>query len=284
MVEYCSYEVAVQWLRTKPEYAELVELAYLGVDNYQAAQQFSQSEEFQETLKYLKLESRPLKILDLGCGNGIAAYSFAQFGHQVTAVDPDLSEDVGLGAAARLKEKIKTGFLTLQQSYAEALPFSDHLFDRVYARQALHHFSDLEAGLRECARVLKPGGLFFAVREHVVSDEAQLEQFLANHVLHQKHGGENAYPVSRYCAALEQAGFQIKHNLWHFDTVINHYPTVNATIDQWFKIALTQKLKIHPRLATKLIKISLLNNQYRRYISRQYNVPGRVHSFLCIKS
>lgn len=278
-----SYEQAVQWLRQQPDYQELVRLAYLQADTLEAAQLFEQSEEWQETIHYLQLNDGPLTVLDVGCGNGIVSYCFARLGHRAIAVDPDLSDDVGLGATQRLAARCDLTEITTQQAFAEALPFATHQFDRVYCRQALHHFGDLDRGLAECARVLKPGGLFFAVREHVVSDRAQHQQFLHNHVLHQRHGGENAYPVERYHQGLQQAGFTIKACFGHFDTVINHYPTPRAEVEDWFMQALTQKLKVPAQISRHIVRMPWFNQQYRRHISRAYTVPGRLYSFLCSK-
>ena len=142
---FSTYEQSVKWMRSQQEHFELVKLCYLDEDNFAAAKRFTSSEEFMEVLALLKLNKAKtkLKILDLGCGNGIASYAFASLGYDVSAVDPDLSEDVGLGATARLASIVNSGSITTLQSFAESLPFPDSTFDIIYARQALHHFSNL---------------------------------------------------------------------------------------------------------------------------------------------
>ena len=54
----------------------------------------------------------------------------------------------------------------------------------------------------EMHRVLKPGGIFIAAREHVISKEADLEKFLEQHPLHHLYGGEHAFLLERYIEAL----------------------------------------------------------------------------------
>lgn len=278
-----NYEESVRWMRSQPEQSELVKLCYLDEDSLAAAKRFSLSEEFSEVIELLGLNqlSQKLKILDIGCGSGIASYSFACLGHDVSAVDPDTSEDVGLGATAKLASLVSNGSIKTFQSFAESLPFSDATFDIIYARQALHHFSDLRKGLAECSRVLKPKGFLIAAREHVVNDEQQLNTFLENHLLHKLHGGENAYPLEDYISALEKAGLTVRKCFAPFDTAINHFPTSNAQVKGWFLQALEKKLG--NATATVLVKFSFLESLYRYRLSHSCNSPGRLYSFLAVK-
>lgn len=276
-----TYEESVRWLRSQPEHAALVADAYLDEDNLAAARRFAASEEFKAVAGLLGLKNgSKLRILDLGCGNGIASYAFALLGHHVTAVDPDPSDDVGLEAAARLSARVN-GVITTCRSGAESLPFADASFDVVYERQALHHFRELRTGLAECARVLRPGGRLLATREHVVNDEAQLEEFLAAHPLQALHGGEHAYQLSEYLAALEAAGLQVMRCLAPYDSVINHFPESNDQV-KW-KVYEAMKGR-YGSAAALLVRVGFLEERYRSHFSAACTEPGRLYSFLCSRA
>jgi ubiquinone/menaquinone biosynthesis C-methylase UbiE len=281
--ELINYEESVNWMRDHPEHTELVKLCYLDRDNLEAAKRFAVSEEFQEISKLLQLNDRnsPPQVLDLGCGNGIASYAFASLGCQVTAVDPNTSDDVGLMATARLRSYISNGSLSTIQATAESLPFSDNTFDVIYERQALHHFSDLFQGLTECARVLKPGGLFLATREHIVNDAQQLEQFFAGHILHQKHGSEYAYPVAYYIRSLKRAGFTVVQKIASMDNVINHFPASNA--DVYEAMCTWYRSKFGNAIASSIIQLPFVEKAYRQFRSMRDQAPGRLYSFLSTK-
>ncbi|MBW4662634.1 MAG: class I SAM-dependent methyltransferase [Chroococcus sp. CMT-3BRIN-NPC107] len=274
-----TYEESVHWMRRQPELSQMVEFCYLDQDNLAAAKRFEASEEFFEVVKILKIERSPrkLKILDLGCGNGIASYAFASLGHDISAVDPDESEDVGLGATRKLAARLNNGSIFTYQAFAEALPFENATFDIVYARQALHHFTDLHKGLSECARVLKPQGLFFATREHVVSNNEQLQTFLAEHLLHKLHSGENAYPLNDYLSAIKGANIKVSKLFAPFDTVINYFPASNLELKDSLLKGLTKKLG--KLLAEATVKIPFIENFYRYYLSQTCKFPGRLYSF-----
>src|SRR5947209_473204 len=79
--------------------------------------------------------------------------------------------------------------ITVHQSFAEDIGFGDEIFDIVYVRQAMHHAYDLEIFVKECARVLKKGGLFITIRDHVIRDEKDKAWFLEMHPLQKFYGG-----------------------------------------------------------------------------------------------
>ncbi|HVS80699.1 MAG TPA: class I SAM-dependent methyltransferase [Pyrinomonadaceae bacterium] len=282
-MDKCTYEESVQWMRSQPEHAALTKQCYLDEDNLIAAKRFTMSEEFAAVEAFLGLNKsrKGLKILDLGCGNGIASYAFASLGHDVSAIDPDSSRDVGLEATARLASSVGAGSILTFCSFAESLPFPDATFDIVFARQSLHHFQDLRKGVAECSRVLRSVGTFFATREHVVTDEEQLKTFLAEHLLHKFHGGEHAYPLKEYLSVLQGAGLRVVRCLAPYDSVINHFPESNMQIRVRFYEATLQK---YGRWITPILwRMPIAEKKYRHRLSAEYDVPGRMYSFLCVK-
>jgi ubiquinone/menaquinone biosynthesis C-methylase UbiE len=98
--------------------------------------------------------SRGLRVLDVGCGQGIDVANYALNGAQATGVDLT-PRHVELArqhlAAMGLDADVREGD-------AEALPFPDGSFDRVSSNGVLHHTPDMDAALREIHRVLLPSG------------------------------------------------------------------------------------------------------------------------------
>ena len=99
---------------------------------------------------------RGAKVLEVGCGGGILAESFAREGALVTGVDLSHSS---LGAARRHGASSRL-YIDYANAAGESLPFLDSTFDVVASADFLEHVSSLDSVVRECSRVLKPSGLF----------------------------------------------------------------------------------------------------------------------------
>lgn len=93
------------------------------------------------------------RLLDLGCGTGIAAVYFALKGANVFAVD--ISPEM-LKKADELSHKYGVK-LSMFKMTAENLRFEDETFDFVFGRGVLHHM-DISLSMPEVSRVLKRGG------------------------------------------------------------------------------------------------------------------------------
>ncbi len=98
-----------------------------------------------------KIEGR--RVLDLGCGHGMAAVVLARRGARVTACD--LS--AGYLREARARAAANGVRIDCVAAAGEMLPFADGAFDRVWGNAVLHHL-DLPRAAQELYRVLAPGG------------------------------------------------------------------------------------------------------------------------------
>ena len=209
----------------------------------------------------------PGRALDLGAGRGIASFALANDGWQVTALEPNASGLCGAGAIRSLAAQ--SGLpITVAQEWGESLPFAGASFDLVHARQVLHHARNLPQLCAEAARVLRPGGLFIATREHVVDSPEDLPAFFATHPLHRLYGGENAFILEKYLGAIRQSDLRIRKILSPWESDINLFPETGDSL----------RAKIRERLPLPL-PASVLDILIC-WKSKRLNTPGRLYTFV----
>lgn len=91
------------------------------------------------------------RFLDVGCGTGDVAISMGWNREYDEYVGLDIDRDAVADAQAK-------GLDARRYDVTEGLPFPANHFDRIVAKAVLEHLPDPTAVLRECYRVLKPGG------------------------------------------------------------------------------------------------------------------------------
>jgi ubiquinone/menaquinone biosynthesis C-methylase UbiE len=122
-------------------------------DEFSASYELERSHGYHQMIDDLELQvtapyARGARVLELGCGTGLILTRVAEIADK--AVGIDLSE----GMARHARER----GLDVHIASICDLPFDDDEFDLTYCFKVLAHIPDIDAALREAARVTRPGG------------------------------------------------------------------------------------------------------------------------------
>lgn len=103
-------------------------------------------------------EIQPKIILDVATGTGDLALEAQKQLNPEKIIGIDIAVkmlDIGRG---KIKKKGLTEIMTLEEGDSENLPFEDNSFDAVIVAFGVRNFANVEKGLQEMTRVLRPGG------------------------------------------------------------------------------------------------------------------------------
>jgi ubiquinone/menaquinone biosynthesis C-methylase UbiE len=100
-------------------------------------------------------------LVDIGCGPGVAARHAVSLGATVIGIDP---APVMLRVARASGRSPKARYM---QGAAESLPVPGETATVAWSLSTVHHWADIDAGLAEVRRVLRPGGRFLATEKLV---------------------------------------------------------------------------------------------------------------------
>jgi ubiquinone/menaquinone biosynthesis C-methylase UbiE len=111
-------------------------------------------------------------VVDVGCGPGGAVRHAAGRGATAIGVDP-------AAVMLRVARVLSAGRRRIRylDGTAEALPVADGTATVLWSIATVHHWADIDAGLAEARRVLRPGGRLLAIERHSPPDA----QGLAGH-------------------------------------------------------------------------------------------------------
>ncbi|TAH40367.1 MAG: class I SAM-dependent methyltransferase [Bacteroidetes bacterium] len=148
------------------------------------------------------------KVLDVGCGNGYGTALMAKSAREIVGLDYD----------AETVEQNKKAYsslsnITFKQAFIPPIPFEEASFDVITAFQFIEHIESRKEFLKECLRVLRPGGILlvttpnalkslarnpFHVHEYTFSEmDAELKSLSTNFELQGLNGNES---VNQYYA------------------------------------------------------------------------------------
>jgi ubiquinone/menaquinone biosynthesis C-methylase UbiE len=142
------------------------------------------------------------RVLDLGCGGGHVSFAVAPHAGSVVAYDlsAEMLDVVAHAARERGLANIRT-----EKGMVEKLPFADATFDFVFSRYSAHHWWDFDVGLREAARVLKPGGVAAFV-DSICPGVPLFDTYLQSVELLRDPSHVRSYSRAEWDAAIARAG------------------------------------------------------------------------------
>ena len=107
----------------------------------------------------------PVRVADLGCGEGYLTVEAARWASRVIAVD---RSPAVLARARGLAHRRRVSNVIWKRGELDALPIKDDAVDVALLSQALHHANDPSRAVAEAARITAPGGrvLVLDLRRH----------------------------------------------------------------------------------------------------------------------
>lgn len=106
---------------------------------------------------YLVHRDKPRRILDVATGTADLAIAMAKIAPE-SVVGVDISAGMLEVGRQKVRKKGLSELITLEQGDSENLPYPDASFDAITVAFGVRNFENLEKGLREMHRVLRPGG------------------------------------------------------------------------------------------------------------------------------
>ena len=139
--------IAKMFDRISPKYDRLNHLLSLNIDKTWR----------KKTAKAVA-KSQPETILDLATGTADLAIALAKYNPQAHIIGLDISEKMLEIGKEKVKKQDLDNQIDLRLGDAAALPFESQFFDAVTMAFGVRNFENLQQGLSEICRVLKPNG------------------------------------------------------------------------------------------------------------------------------
>jgi demethylmenaquinone methyltransferase/2-methoxy-6-polyprenyl-1,4-benzoquinol methylase len=103
-------------------------------------------------------DEQPRRVLDVATGTADLAIKIERTLHPRKTIGIDLSTEMLDRGRAKIEQKGLSPRISLRKADAADLPFADASFDAAFVAFGVRNFEDLDAGLGDIRRVLRPGG------------------------------------------------------------------------------------------------------------------------------
>ena len=161
-------------LGKKEQVAKMFDTISSKYDNLNRVISFGVDIKWRKKILKMVAEKNPEKILDIATGTGDLAILLSN-----TNAKKIIGLDISLGMLEVGKQKISNRNLSdkieMILGDSEKMPFNDNSFDAVTVAFGIRNFENLEIGLAEILRVLKPNGIF-VILETSVPDKFPFKQ------------------------------------------------------------------------------------------------------------
>ena len=205
------------------------------------------------------------RVLDAGCGGGGMPVSLAEEASLVVGIDPAprfQTAGVALGRERRLPN------LRFAQADGMFLPFRDGSFDLVLSHAVIEHFADAPLYLRECARVLAPGGhVFLSTAPYLSLAGAHLPRLFVPIPLHLVIGRWAAFRAFRWLARV--APWALKEPAYENTFILNAQKGIVKEDDLLEKVRV-QRLRSQIARAPRAFPRMRLNPQVRELLDFRF--------------
>ena len=172
------------------------------------------------------------RLLDAGCGRGDFSKGYKDLGLEVSGLDNERSD-------SRMLTDIDVKYTNMEN---ESFPFEDETFDAVFSKSVIEHLFNPDNVMKECLRVLKPGGRIIIMTPDWIS---QMKIFFDDYTHRQP------YTVDGVRDMLNIFGFgEVNSGLFYQLPVLWKYPV----------------LRVFSRILRMLIPVTIARNTKIKFI------------------
>lgn len=170
-------------------------------DQRSEARRFRRSKKFLDRVAAL-LERTPaeIRLLDVGCSSGAFLGAAVGLGYRAEGVEP----------AARAARAAQASGLKVRQGLLQDAAFADGQFDAITLFEVIEHLKEPLDLLRECSRILRPGGILLVGTGNAASWSMAAMGAKWEYLSIAKHGGHISFYTPHSLSVLAQsAGFGV---------------------------------------------------------------------------
>jgi demethylmenaquinone methyltransferase/2-methoxy-6-polyprenyl-1,4-benzoquinol methylase len=153
-------------LSKKEQVAQMFDTISGNYDNLNRVISFGIDVKWRKKVLQMVAQSNPKTILDIATGTGDLAILMAQ-----TKADKIIGLDISAGmlevGVQKIAAKNLNNTIEMVLGDSEKMPFEDNYFDAITVAFGVRNFENLETGLSEILRVLKPNGIFVILETSV---------------------------------------------------------------------------------------------------------------------